>query len=88
MQIILRNVMEDYVILILDQMLDNLNCCKCEKCRLDIASYTLNRLKPKYVATTQGELMSRLCEFDSQFKASIMAEITQAHAIISKHPHH
>ena len=75
MQLILRNIMEEYVILTLDEM-------------LDMASYTLNRLQPKYVATTQGELMSRLCEFDSQFKASIMKEITQAHAIISKHPRH
>lgn len=88
MQLILRNIMEEYVILILDEMLDSLEGCKCERCRLDIASYALNRVPPKYVATTQGELMSRLCEFDSQFKTSIMKEITQAHAIVSKHPRH
>jgi len=88
MQLILRNIMEEYVILTLDEMLDSLDGCKCERCRLDIASYTLNRLKPRYVATTQGELMSRLCEFDTQFKASIVKEIAQAHAVISKHPHH
>ncbi len=88
MQLILRNIMEEYVILTLDEMLPFLDGCKCERCRLDMASYTLNRVSPKYVATTQGELMSRLCEFDGQFKASIMKEITQAHAIISKHPRH
>lgn len=88
MQLILRNIMEEYVILTLDEMLPFLDGCTCERCRLDITSYTLNRLKPKYVATTQGELMSRLCEFDNQFKASIMAEITQAHTVISKHPRH
>ncbi len=88
MELILRNIMEEYVILTLDEMLVFLDGCKCERCRLDIASYTLNRVPPKYVATTQGELMSRLCEFDNQFKTSIMAEITQAHAVISKHPHH
>ena len=29
MQIILRNVMEDYVILTLDRMLESMDCCKC-----------------------------------------------------------
>lgn len=88
MQLILRNIMEEYVILTLEEMLDHLDGCKCERCRLDIASYTLNRIKPKYVATTQGELMARLCEFDNQFKASVMAQIIQAHEVISKSPHH
>ena len=88
MQLILRNIMEEYVILTLDEMLIFLDGCKCERCRLDIASFTLNRLQPKYVATTQGELMSRLCEFDSQFKASIMKEITIAHEVVNKHPRH
>ena len=88
MQLILRNIMEEYVIITLDEMLPFLDGCKCERCRLDIASYALNRLQPKYVATTQGELMSRLCEFDAQFKTSVMAQIAQAHTVISAHPHH
>lgn len=88
MQIILRNIMEDYVIVTLDHMLDNLDCCKCEKCRLDIASYALNRLPSKYVATTQGELMSRLCEFDNQFEAQVMATIVAAANKISQNPRH
>ena len=86
MQIILRNIMEDYVIVTLDHMLDNLDCCKCEKCRLDIASYALNRLPSKYVATTQGELMSRLCEFDNQFEAQVMATIVASANKIAKNP--
>lgn len=88
MQLILRNIMEEYVILTLDEILDTLDGCKCERCRLDIASYALNRLPARYVATTQGELMSRLCEFDTQFKATIVSEVTRAHEVIKKHPHH
>lgn len=88
MQLILRNIMEEYIILTLDEILDSLDGCKCERCRLDIASYTLNRMPPRYVATTQGELMSRLCELDSQFKASVIKEITLAHEVISKNPNH
>ena len=88
MQIILRNIMEDYVIVTLDRMLGNLDCCKCEMCRLDIASYALNRLPSKYVATTQGELMTKLCEFDNQFETKVMAELAAAAEIIKKSPRH
>lgn len=88
MQIILRNIMEDYVIVILDRILENLDCCKCEKCRLDIASYALNRLPSKYVATTQGELMTKLCEFDNNFEAQVVAALTLAANVIKQNPRH
>ena len=88
MQIILRNIMEDYVILTLDRILDSLDCCKCEKCRLDIASYALNRLPSKYVATTQGELMTKLCEFDNNFETQVMASLILASNVIKKNPKH
>lgn len=88
MQIILRNIMEDYVIVTLDRILENLDCCKCEKCRLDIASYALNRLPSKYVATTQGELMTKLCEFDNNFEAQVVAALTLAANVIKQNPRH
>jgi len=88
MEHFLRNITEDIVISELDGMLGKLDCCKCDKCRLDIASYALNRLPSKYIATTQGELMAKLCEFDSQFEASVMSELTKAAAVIKKYPRH
>lgn len=88
MQLILHNMMEDYVIMTLDEVMGMLDGCKCERCRLDMASYALNRLKPRYITTTQGEMMSRLCEFDSQFKTSIIKELTLARSIINEHPNH
>ena len=88
MQIILRNIMEDYVIITLDHILDSLDCCKCEKCRLDIASYALNRLPSKYVASTQGELMTKLCSMDTQFEAMVMTEIAKASSVVKKKPRH
>ncbi len=88
MQIILRNIMEDYVILTLDNMIENLDCCQCEKCRLDIASYALNRLPSKYVATTQGELMAKLCSMDTQFETTVMTEIAKAVNVVKENPRH
>ncbi len=88
MEILLRNLTEDYVMLVYKQIEDDIDCCKCDQCRLDIFSYALNRLKPRYVVSTQGELMVKLCEFDDQFEADVMAQLTKAIEIIRKHPRH
>ena len=46
---VLVNLMEELVISRLDSTLDRFNCCKCDKCKKDIAALALNRLKPRYV---------------------------------------
>lgn len=88
MDILLRNLMEDIVIKCLDEILPDLNCCQCDQCRMDIASYALNRLPAKYVVTTQGELLSRIDSLDTQFEASITAKITQAAMVVTHYPRH
>jgi competence protein ComFB len=88
MNLILRNLTEDMVIQKLDEMLDSLDCCKCDNCRLDIASYALNRLPAKYVATTQGELISKLSYIDNDFAMRIITEITRGSEKVKKQPRH
>ncbi len=88
MKMIVKNLMEDIVEKKLDEIFDSLNCCKCDMCRLDILTYTLNRLPPKYVATTQGELLSRIDSLDTSFEMSIVATITSAAEIIKRFPRH
>lgn len=87
--VVFKNLMEDYVIKTLDHMIKDLDCCKCEKCRLDIASYALNRLPSKYVATSQGEIMTKIFEFNNnQFETQVMAAITNAAVVVKQHPRH
>ncbi len=88
MALIVRNLMEDMVERKLDQVLPQLNCCSCEICRTDIICYSLNRLKPKYVATSQGELLSRIDSLSSSFDIAILTEISNAAEKIKKHPRH
>lgn len=88
MDLMLRNLTEDMVIQKLDLMIDNLDCCKCDICRLDIASYALNRLPCKYVATTQGELLSKLAMIDYDFDTRIMTEISCAAEKVRNSPRH
>ena len=42
---VLVNLMEELVINKLDSTLDRFNCCKCDKCKKDIAALALNRLE-------------------------------------------
>lgn len=88
MKHILRNLTEDIVISKLDVLIDRLDCCKCDLCRLDIASYTLNRLPSKYVATTQGELLSKISLIDNDFTIRVTTELTKAIQVIKEHPRH
>lgn len=88
MELVLRNMTEDIVLRKIDQMKGSLDCCTCEHCRLDIASYALNRLPAKYVATTQGELLSRLDTLEPQFDATVMTVILQGAMLVKLHPRH
>ena len=57
----LKNIMEDDVENQLNQLLPTMpNICSCETCRLDMATYALNRLKPNYVRTNTGALFHKL----------------------------
>lgn len=88
MEVILKNMMEILVLEKLDEMSDQLDCCKCEKCRLDIASYALNRLPPKYVATYLGEVYSKLDTLSVQYDADLLNAIYQAAQIVKENPSH
>ncbi len=88
MEFLLRNLTEDIVLRKIDRMKNSLDCCTCEHCRLDIASYALNRLPAKYVATTQGELLSRLDTLEPQFDATVMTVILQGAMLVKLHPRH
>ena len=52
---VLVNLMEELVINKLDSTLDRFNCCKCDKCKKDIAALALNRLKPRYVVMKEAQ---------------------------------
>lgn len=88
MSIVVKNLMEDLVESKLESMLPKLNCCDCDICKTDILCYTLNRLHPKYVATNNGELLSRIDSLSSSFDISIVTEITNAAMIVKNHPRH
>ena len=83
-----ENVMESLVLQKLDEVIDTLGCCKCERCRADIVSYALNRLAPKYADTQQGKAFTRLNLSSAQSEVDILAAICDGARIVKEHPHH
>ena len=88
MELKLKNVMEDLVLMKLDEVIDKLDCCKCEKCRMDIASHALNRLPPKYVAAEEGGVYSKLDTLSLQYETDMLNALFQAAKIVAAHPRH
>lgn len=84
----LKNFMEDVVINKTDEIMNTMNICKCEKCRLDIIAISLNNLPSKYVVTDKGELYSKVQELEQQFDVDIETQIVKAAVHVSKNPKH
>ncbi|MCK9442981.1 MAG: late competence development ComFB family protein [Tissierellaceae bacterium] len=85
----LHNLMEDEVVAAVDKITEGMNdVCRCEICRLDMASIALNNLKPKYVVTDKGEVFAKAYSLDFQFSTDLVAEVTKAIEIVKKNPRH
>lgn len=85
----LKNVMEDAVEYQLKRILPTMpDICSCEKCRLDMASFALNRLTPQYVRTDTGALFQKLNNSSQQAEVEVLTTVMSAINIISQHPKH
>lgn len=83
------NYMEDIVSDELEKLLGSAgDICKCQKCKLDMAAWALNRLPPQYIVTEKGRVFTKLNEQNIQFQVDIMREVTKAILNISRNPKH
>lgn len=86
--VILKNYMEEVVLNLMEGVLDDINVCKCELCKMDIAALALNDLPPKYIATETGELYSKVNSLRNQFEVDVIAAITKAAVLVKRSPRH
>lgn len=85
----LKNMMEDNVERTLDKLLPTMpHICSCNDCRLDMATYALNRLHPKYGRTNTGAIFHRFDTSSAQAEAEILTVVLSAIELIGSHPHH
>ena len=84
----LVNMSESIVRDRLTYMLQNYDCCKCETCYTDMLAIVLNYVKPRYVNTHAGELLSRVYAGTIQNSIDTDIAIIKAIEIVSHSPHH
>jgi len=85
----IQNYMEDVVQDEMEELLSERdNVCKCNKCKLDMMVWALNRLPARYVITDRGRLYTKLKEQEVQFKTDVVKVLTRAIDFVSKNPQH
>lgn len=83
----LINLMEETVFKKIDKLWGDTDYCKCDRCRMDIAAYALNRLPPQYVQSLKGRVLYRFEESRRQSDIVVTVTVGKAIAIVGKSPH-
>lgn len=84
----LINVMEERVFNAINETLPQLGCCTCERCKADVAAYTLSRIKPYYIAVEEDKPNPELAGVGAEHDGEILQIIVQAADIVSSKPNH
>ena len=84
---VLINLMEELVLNRLDSTLMRFNCCKCNKCKKDIAALTLNKLSPHYVVMKRGDEEKKKAA-EEKFGSEVTGALVQAIMMVKKAPRH
>lgn len=82
------NVNEQVVKERLDKLLDEFDCCKCEKCIGDMMAIALNHMKPAYVNSVSGGLFTRVDASRLQNMTLIDVEVIKAINMVGNNPKH
>ncbi|MEG0707078.1 MAG: late competence development ComFB family protein [Cellulosilyticaceae bacterium] len=83
-----KNYMEDLVEELLVEVLNQMDMCKCQKCKNDVCAIVLNHLKPLYATSSGGRVFMKFDRLKQQSRADVLAEITQAAKIVAKGTRH
>ncbi len=84
----LKNYMEDIVFSALESVLNDIQMCTCQLCKMDVAAIALNSLPPKYVVTSKGKLYTKINTLQQQFDVDTLAAITKAAVMVKRNPRH
>lgn len=79
------NVMEGIVLNKLDSVLSRFQCCRCDRCKKDIVAMALNKLPPKYMVLSSGQVPP---DIDAQTNAQVVTAMIQATIRVRAKPRH
>lgn len=87
-RLMLVNVMEEIVKAKVKLIMKELGACTCDLCYLNACALALNELKPKYVTTTKGALLSQVTATQLDEKTGILVAVTKAVKLVMQTPRH
>lgn len=89
----IRNVMEDAVKVMVEELFERedrekrLGYCTCDQCKLDVACYVLNRVKPEYIVSSRGLAYSEKEGLDKvQRQADLISFVKEGWGKVSHSP--
>lgn len=83
--LVVVNLVEQLVADRLDAAFDKFNCCRCDKCRRDVAALALNAIPPQYVVAEPEEIPRLLEEAPAK---EIPTALVKAILQIKNNPQH
>ena len=83
--LVLVNLAEQLVADRLEAVFEKFNCCRCDKCRHDVAALALNTVQTQYVVTTLEEIPALLEAADTR---EIPGALVKAILHVKNHPKH
>lgn len=83
--LVVVNLVEQLVADRLDAAFDKFNCCRCDKCRRDVAALALNALPPQYVVAEPEDIPRLLAEAPAK---EIPTALVKAIIQIKNNPQH
>ncbi|MBD5469343.1 MAG: late competence development ComFB family protein [Lachnospiraceae bacterium] len=83
----LINLMEETVLSKIDELWKNTEYCKCEQCKLDVATYALNRLPAQYVQSMKGKVLYRFESNSIQRDIEVTVAVSKGIEIVGNSPH-
>jgi competence protein ComFB len=87
-ELVLVNAVEEIVKEKAKTMVQNAEMCKCRKCYLNVCAIALNKLKPRYITSSRGKILSSLDIMDYGYQAELTVAIVGAIEIVKKNPRH
>lgn len=83
---IIVNITESIVVNKLDMVLENMGCCKCHQCKMDIIAMSLNQLTPHYVVDTPPAIAARI--ETSPVNQEVVSILLKSALKVRKNPRH
>ncbi len=82
------NINEELVKQNVKKIMKELGACQCDTCYSNACAIVLNEIKPKYVTSDKGALLSQISTISVGSQATLTVEVTKAVMKVMENPRH